>query len=73
MPTRGQTVTLENLGERTVRQARVPGRCAGWVKRGGHRIEPGDLYVETEPGDGAGSFAMDRCCLDCAGLLQEVR
>ncbi|MCU7917098.1 MAG: hypothetical protein KZQ95_01915 [Candidatus Thiodiazotropha sp. (ex Epidulcina cf. delphinae)] len=63
---RGDTVKVRGIGDRRVRQARKAGPCAGWMKKGGHTINPGDLYVETEIDPyTAGGFAMDRCCLDC--------
>lgn len=48
MVKRGDTVEVEGLGSRRVRLARKSGRCAGWIVKVAHAIEPGDLYVETE-------------------------
>ncbi len=67
----GQVIEFDkNLGPRLVKTAKKAGLCSGWNNPAGHaRIEVGDLFVETETDPArAGGFAMQRVCLDCAGL-----
>jgi len=63
----GEMVNVSNIGLVKISKARKAGPCWGWVKKGDHDINVGDLYVNTELAhSGSGNpFAMQRCCLDC--------
>lgn len=64
---RGDLVRLSNIsGPTPVRQCRKRRWCSGWVQHGKHYIEPGALYVETEPNETAGGYGMSISCLEHA-------
>lgn len=64
---RGDWIRLSNIsGPVPVRQCRKRRWCSGWAQQGKHYIEPGTLYVETEPNETAGGYGMSISCLEHA-------
>lgn len=71
---RGDTLEINNLGERKVRKAIKEGVCNGWPgakRQPYHQIERGQLYIETE--FNFQTRGMFRCCLNCARMGGSIK